>query len=438
MDDMHLMPSETPSSRRRFKEPIVELTFACGRAIRRKAKSLWTGIRRVCHNLALLLPFLVLTASLVLVITGAFRIRIIESSQYNQLATRYWAGASGTYAQISLFTRWGAAAAGQAVTPIGYDKSFTENEILSLREQIHKLIMDSQRDSSGKRVNAADMDGKTLWIDSYASEVVSMLSRADRTDVAWVSATITGVGGEYDKVQQIPMLYGSFFRSGDFDTRKIVLDQNLAFALFASYDVEGKKVMIGSQEYTITGVCSQIDSPEAEATYGEGPRAYIPFSELAQFSSSGGVMPDPWGGGGGQINASTDNIAVMYYSAVIPDPLSGLAMEQLGQSMEMVGKSTTNFLIIENSGRFSLSRIWDTVFPIGARNYASSEYRLPFYEHSARIAEGRIFYWWIIIFLCGFASLLSVASIYGRFSAKRRLVKKKKKTSGDSFDMISF
>ena len=411
--------------RRRFRDTFIDGLKSVGSWVKKKLYASWLGMRRSCHNSAFLLPVLIGIAAFVLGVVCIFRIQFVKGTQFDQFGGRAWAGSDSGVAQMTLVTRWQPQRFGSLPALLDSEKSFTVSEIERLHESIERLLQEGQKANDKNRPNSGSSNEQIkLWLDAYSTEVSATLGRTDRDDINPVTAALVGVGGDYDRVHRLQMLSGSFFNPYDLNTRQIVLDENLAFQLFSTNDVVGFTVDMSGTEYTITGVCARIASREAEETYGVLPRGYIPFVELKNAVYVG-------------FDQQTEpEIAVMYYEAIMPSPLDGLANEQFNQAIEETGKSRASFLVFENSGRFTLSRLWNSVFPVGMKTFAAADYQLPFYEHSARVAEGRIFYWWVLLFVCIFAAMFSLLSLYGRFASKRKLVKKEKVTVEADFDIM--
>jgi len=106
------------------------------------------------------------------------------------------------------------------------------------------------------------------------------------------------------------------------------------------------------------------------------------------------------------VPADPSTLAIMCYEVVLPNKISGIAMQNLKSAMETAGKVEKNFLFVDNTDRFSLLRLYDAVFPIGENILERQQYRFPFWELSAETAESVSVFWWILGFT-GFAAVLS-------------------------------
>ena len=52
----------------------------------------------------------------------------------------------------------------------------------------------------------------------------------------------------------------------------------------------------------------------------------------------------------------------------------------------------------DNTGRFGVLRIMDTVFPLGETDRARMGYEFPYWEKAAQLTEDRLFYDYVIVF----------------------------------------
>jgi len=224
------------------------------------------------------------------------------------------------------------------------------------------------------------------------------------------------------------MLSGAFIASDTLDTRQIVLDKDLSFSFFGTYDSVGETVLLSGKEYTVVGVCDKWDTKPDNRSYGDLARAYVLFSELPSQASSdpsgmnntpiptGSASAGVTGNTGGALNAAdpggASNAAVMCYEAVIPNRLRGIALQNMKTALEGAGKQDKDFLIIENTDRFSLISLYNTFFPIGETHVQREGYQVPYWELSAETAQSMCVFWWILLFM-GSGTILSAGlSVY--------------------------
>ena len=395
--------------------------------IRKKIRSKWMNARRKTRKVLLRLPIIFFAAGMVLSIFSGIRIYQIRDTQRAQIAAERWAGESGVqYRQISCFTKGQQQTAGGPDLYLTPDISLNLTEIEAIRKNLDTTVktslgMEDEKTSGNPNPPQAENEGSRLWIDTYSAQVKCSIQRP-KTDTSLALAkdvTLTGVGGDFYLIHPMILESGAFLAKDTPDTKKIVLDTELAFYFFGTYNVVGEKVFIAEREYTIVGVVRHSASEIDNKTQGEYMRAYVLFPELSYLANTGedttinqetgnlGLGADT-----GKKTTDLDLLAVTCYEVVIPNQISGIAKQDLLSALEMAGKQEKGFFIVENTDRYSLFRLWDTMFPVGETEYARRGYVFPFWESSARMAETESFYWWMILLTSLGSVLFSGLAIY--------------------------
>lgn len=398
----------------------------------------WANHRRHTRMVLAALPFILLAAGVGLCVFSAVRLEQIKESQKSQIAAELWSGDSGkSYRQLTCFARGQQQADGTPDLYLSTNVSLNISDIESIRTNLNTIVKASSGEkdksqNSGK--TDVKIDDKKLWIDAYSSEAACTIVREATTvkPQASVEVQVTGAAGDYYLFHPLTLLSGAFLSEDTIDSKKIVLDKELAFKLFGFYDVVGSDVMINQRHYTIVGVVQHPDTKIDVSTSGDLLHAYILFDELQYLS---GAAVDP-GGVQTSVNTSADGsktaassslmdtyalpgaktdsstLAISCYELVLPNKIKGIALQNLGNAMESAGKVEKNFLIVDNTSRFSLLRLYDTVFPIGENALERQQYDLPFWELAAQKAESVSVFWWVIG-LSGFTLILtSGLSVY--------------------------
>ena len=363
--------------------------------------------RRIQRTLAAL-PYVLLAAGIILGVFSGIRIYQIRDSQKSQIAAELWSGDSGKkYRQITCF------AVGQ-VQPDGIPDLYLSPavslnilDIASIHTNLDKIVLaaSGQKEISNKSSTVIPKsEDARLWIDAYSAEATCTVVHAATDIKPEVSAevTLTGVGGDYYLFHPLTITDGAFLSKDTPDTKKIVLDKELAFKLLGSYNAVGSEVSINQRQYTVVGVVQHGDTKIDKSTSGDLVHAYVLFDELSFLSAA--MNP------GGDTDPST--LAVLCYEVVLPNAIDGVAMQNFKNSMETAGKVNKNFLFVDNTGRFSLLRLYDTVFPVGENTMEKQQYKLPFWEISAEMAESVSVFWWVAGMSGLAAALLSGLAIY--------------------------
>lgn len=389
--------------------------------------SIRDNFRSRTHKVLISLPYILLAAGIGICVLSAVRLNQINNAQKSQIAADLWSGDSEEkFRQISCFAIGQAQADGSPDLFFSSSVSLNTDDIKSIRTNLDSIVLAA----SGKKENSktdkettSEDDDKKLWIDAYSAETTSVVVRK-ATDVkpeASAEVTLTGVSGDYYLFHPMKMLAGAFLSDDTLDPKKIVIDKELAFKLFGSYNAVGSEVMINERAYTIVGVLEYGDTKIDKKTSGDLVHAYILFEELNYLSSAaanltGTTSQDAVFDSEGQESPA---LAITCYEVVLPNKIRGIALQNLQNAMETAGKVEKNFLFVDNTDRFSPLRLYDTIFPIGDNTIDRQAYKLPFWELSAQTAESVSVFWWV----AGLAGLLTAITsglaIYAGTSARK-------------------
>lgn len=396
-------------------------------AIRSRLQTAWINTCRRTRITLRFAPFVFLAAAVGLSIIGGVRIRSIRDSQKAQIAAEIWQGDSSVrYSQITCFARGQMQTNNAPDLYLSPDKSLNVTEIETIHDALDKTVKASfseEKDNSDS--DDSDTGTGKIWIDAYSATADCTLERPATAvqKAASASITVTGVGGDYGLFHPLSIVSGAFLSSDTPDTKKIVLDTELAFRLFGTYQVTGQSVFIGEREYVIVGVVRHPSTKIDQATQGDLLRAYIPFSELSFLSAPSQSTDTPADPSADSLTAWKTNLAVTTYEVVLPNRLSGIALQNFKTALEGASKQSSDYLITENTGRFSFLRLYNTTFPIGKTSQLRDGYTFPFWERSAQRAEMTLVFWWVWIgvsILTILLSLLAIFASFGKFTRRQR------------------
>ena len=376
----------------------------------------WNNQRRHTRKVLISLPYILLAAGVILCVVSAVRINQIKDSQKSQIAAELWAGDSGTrYRQITCFAIGQKQSDGKPDLYLSSAVSLNSADIKTIHESLDttvKTAFGRKANTNSQSKTAASSDDSKIWIDAYSSEATCTVVKEQTELVPSTSAevTLTGVAGDYYLFHPLQIISGAFLSDDTLDPKKIVIDKELAFKLFGYYDAAGQQLTINQRVYTIVGVVQQGSTTIDKKTTGDLMHAYVLFDELAYLSAgdagtgtgstviSGGTITNTNANVNSDAQGAVDssNLAVTCYEAVLPNKIDGIAMQNLKSAMESAGKVTKNFLYEDNTSRFSLLRLYNTLFPIGETAMERQNYELPYWERSAQMAESVAAFWWII------------------------------------------
>jgi len=391
--------------------------------------------RRRLRKFLAAMPYVLLAAGIGVSGLSGVRLVQIAGAQKAQIAAELWSGDSGiTYRQITVIGRGQEQADKSAPLYLTGEQSLDETEIEAIHTSLDTTIKEtlgvkeqSDNNSNIKRTGASDSPSDSsedsagrVWIDAYSSDAFTTITRPEsdiKTELT-ESVKLTGVGGDFYLFHPFHMLSGAFIASDTLNKKQIVLDRDLSFSFFGTFESVGETVLLNGSEYTVVGVCDTADTKIDNRSYGDLSRAYVLFSELPSMASSdlgaaantsvnANGMP-----GAGVNQENTAKVAVICYEAVIPNRLRGIALQNMKTALESSGKQSKDFLIVDNTDRFSPVSLYNTVFPIGETSARRAGYTVPYWELSAETAESVSVFWWILLFAGTGTILTAGLSIY--------------------------
>ena len=386
--------------------------------IKRAFSNGWNNLRRRTRKVLISLPYIMLSVGVILCVLSAVRIHQIKDSQKSQIAAELWAGDSGTrYRQITCFAVGQEQSDGKPDLYLSSAFSLKSDEMKTIHDSLDTTVKTAfgRKETGGSQSKTGvSTDDSKLWIDAYSSEATCTVVK-EKTDImpsTSTEVTLTGIAGDYYLFHPMKIISGAFLSEDTVDPKKIVIDKELAFKLFGYYEAAGQEVTINQRVYTIVGVVQQGSTKIDKKTTGDLMHAYVLFDELAYLSTADSGAGAGAGGtvisGGKSTGANTSvnsdpqgdvdpsNLAVTCYEVVLPNKIDGIAMQNFKSAMESAGKVTKNFLFVDNTSRFSLLRLYNTVFPIGETAMNRQKYELPYWERSAQMAESVVVFWWVI------------------------------------------
>ena len=201
----------------------------------------------------------------------------------------------------------------------------------------------------------AEENGR-LFADAFSYSTRLSVS-SEKTSVETVAIA---VGGDYFLFHPLKLRSGSYLTANDAMRDRVVLDEELAWALFGSVDVAGMSVQIGGRTYPIAGVVSREDDFASKQAYTAGAGLFICHEALAQ---------------NGEANISC-------YEVVLPDVVSGYGINLVREKFPVSGG-----VIVENSARYDFAPLMQVIGSFGTRSMSTQGVVFPYWENAARMTE---------------------------------------------------
>lgn len=247
----------------------------------------------------------------------------------------------GSFSQVSCFFK--------------SDSQMTEKNLIPLRYKLNQALSDA-----GIGTGSSDTETGRNLVDAYSSigQVSLESSRISTTERA------VGVGGDFFLFHPMELLSGNYFDGDDLNEDGVILDEDVAWKLFGSYDVAGMEVTIGNTAYPVRGVVRRRTGLFSKAAEEDTATVYVSYKILKE-----------------QIG---DTLTVENYELLINSPVTGFGTSQLKTAM---GLDDSLYEMIENSSRFSLKHRWEVLRKFGERSMHKSGLTYPYWENRARAYE---------------------------------------------------
>jgi len=394
--------------------------------IKRFFHNRWAALCRTWHYVAIVIPFVIVALCIASIVASVIRIHTVLDGQTFQYRAEYFGSSKMSYRHLTVLALGLEQEDGSA--PRSRSGGLNTESV----KQLHDELDNTERSNNGSdaRSQALLSSIENLWMDCYSSSAVySAKGFIDKVEQGSVdSAEIVGVGGYYGAIHPFRFESGGFLQPEDGDRYAIVLNTQLAWNLFHSYDVLGALVEIANIRYEVVGVVCEGDDAIAEATGVTKPRAYVEFSELAHLingpvSRKGGQASlEPGGEGSGTVEEQ--DLAVTCYEVLLTDPIKNIAYNDLIKVMgDTIGYSqgtSTSMEVINNTGRFNVLTLYKKFFPL--KNTVDGNIngiKVPYQERSARLAEQYVVFWAEVLIVSGLMLIVGLCGVYSTLHGRK-------------------
>lgn len=328
-----------------------------GKYVRRREKKRLTG--------KTILLLAVNAALLVCVLICALELRHVTHVLCTQDAAEVWRGENEMrFAQVSVF--------------LPENGKVKRSDIETFRTALEQAMVDASLTAN---------EGGSLYTDAYSGTAAITVS----SDKNSMSVKAIGVGGNWFTFHPLTLRSGSYLTADDYMADRVVLDEELAWALFGSNDVAGLSVTIGERTYPIAGVIHREDDFATQKAYQDGAGLFMSYDALNAISE-------------------TD---IGCYELVMPDMITGYA-ESLVTEKFPVGDGA----VVQNTGRHSLSRLLEVIGSFGERSMQTQPVLYPYWENAARMTEDYAALWLILLTLSALCPVVCAVVLIVRYVKK--------------------
>ena len=261
-------------------------------------------------------------------------------------------------------------------------------DINSIRVKIQQKLASDDYLSSKSDVRS--------WMDAYSGHTFEEL----RKDTSTLKVNVYSVGGDFFLIHTIPLKSGSYLDMDNPDVNQIVLDEDVAWTLFGSSDIVGKKVWIGTTVFTIVGVVEGAETDLDKQAQGENYAVYVPMKAYQQKSSS--AVKSAGGDTGTELSQSAGpGTRVICYEVVMPNPIENYALNAVAEAVGIEFKtdeekekarSILNFgekEIVDNTARYSFFKLLGKGDEEDYVDMKTNDIVYPYWENIARYEEAR-------------------------------------------------
>ena len=393
-----------------------------------KTKELWnkgTGdFKRNLLKIVLGVPFWLIVAALGLIGFGVGRAIYLTETRPDQYMAETWQNGGETAFRHMTVYAGGIRSEGDK-SPMTYvegGKSIKLADISLIRKSLQTAA--STGTEAGNKNTTFREDNLRGWEDCYSSTVLADVDCLDVVDGLEVTTgtaetQLIAVGGNYKAFHPFRFLSGGFLPEVPVDTYQIVINDVLAWKFFRSYDVVGNRVNINGQMFTIIGVVEESNTKVAELAGEQANRAFIYFAALDKLYKSNTTSDET----GADYNPyQYADFAIQCYEAMLPELVRGVAVSDFKNAMPNYSLTNPQLLVVNNTGRFGVFRVFDTIFPLGESAKERLGYEFPYWETAAQMTEERLFYDYVIVIFGIMLMLIGAVMIALKFRAKKTII----------------
>ena len=293
-----------------------------------RIREFWQNVSRLQIVLSLISAVcLILFVAVTLWMNGK-----IENLPDQQAAAR-WSGEGGTAQVSSFFVR---------------EAQVDDFQIRSFEKQLESALSEAAVVQENPLAR--------LFVDGYSAQgKITVVS-----EQSTLEASAIGVGGDFFFFHPLKLVSGSYFSGNDLMQDFVILDEEAAWQLFGSSDIQGMSVIIGGIPHYVAGVAEREKGRFAEGAGLKNTVVYVSYNTLSELGESEGIG---------------------CYEVAAPNPVKGFLYNTL---KEKFGLKEDEMLVVENSSRYTLEAMIPVVLDFGTRSMQNAAVHFPYWENIAR------------------------------------------------------
>lgn len=318
---------------------------------------------RIKHAVITAVNAVAVTVICILTIVGN---SMAKSQQYNYTADRWKNDSSEHFAQVSTF--------------FTDDSGFDTDSLNAVRAGLIKELQNA---------SFSVEEGKLPFADAYSSSVGTVTVKGDL--IGKSDAELTAVGGDFFLFRNFELINGSFFSENDLMQDGAVIDRNLAWSLYGSYEVSGMNLYINGVKFYISGVTEIPDTKPEKHCAGKLPKIYISYdgaSSLSMLSDGSETTAEITAEDITDTPVVTGFKGITCYETVLPDPVENFAYNAVKTQFSEEYKDKCS--IVKNSVRFSPSARAKAFKKISDYAIVKKSINYPYWENASRLVEFKL------------------------------------------------
>ena len=230
-----------------------------------------------------------------------------------------------------------------------------------------------------------------LWTDAWSTDSTVTVS----SDLGNGKVELIAVGENFFQFHPLTLLSGNLLSPDDFSPDRVVLDEETAWLLFGSSDVQGMSLTIDEKPFVVAGVVAKDDDFASNSTGRSDMQIFMPYDTWAALHAD---------------EEDAESVGITCYELILADPVKNFAYNALTEKFPV-----EDALIIQNTGRFSFSSLFNVLKAYGTRSMQTAPVAFPDWENAARSVEDwaslALFGGLVLLFLPGICILVTVISV---------------------------
>ena len=349
-------------------------------------------------NIVLTAHFWVILVAVVLIVSMTVIVVNLLSARKDQYMADYWQNGSKTYyRQLTVFAKANRTGLYSPLTALeGFDEDnpfLTSKNIEKMRKTLQGTVDSGKKSVASNKKKTTPVGWEDCYSTSFDSKVTyireTVINSETMTKEITSDVEIVATGGNFKAFHPFEFMSGGFLPVDEVQKEICVINDNLAWELFKSYDICGYKISMMDEDYTIVGVVREKKTDVDKTTGSDRNRVYCYFSKLEEVYAKGFFDAAP--AGDGEEASTRPDLACNCYEVILPETVRGVARSDVLNALPSYNSSNPQQRIVSNTGRFSIKQVYDQNIPVGKFQNDTAGYEFPYWEKASILTTQRLF-----------------------------------------------